>query len=118
MKFVRIAAGFVPALAMGVVLTQPTVASAEEAPCAAQQVRVDRAEDALARVTAVFDAQKDKVAHARAALEKAETKVKQAKAKAALQRALDRKAEVAKAKKAQQQRLAKATARLEACLAG
>lgn len=118
MKIVRIAAGLVPALALGVALTQPTVASAEDQPCAAQQVRVDRAEDALARVTAVFERQKDKVDRAKTALERAETRVQQAKAKAALQRAKERKAAAAAEKKAQKMRLAKATARLEACLAG
>ena len=118
MKIVRIAAGLVPALALGVALTQPVVASAEDAPCAAQQVRVDRAEDALARVTAVFERQKEKVQHAQAALERAETRVQQAKAKAALRAARERKAAAAADKKAQQMRLAKATERLEACLAG
>ena len=117
-KAFRIAAGFAPVLALGVVLSQPTVASAEDEPCAAQQVRVDRAEDALARVTAVFERQKDKVDNAKAALERAETKVKQDKAKAALQKARERKADAAQDKKAQKMRLAKATARLEACLAG
>lgn len=118
MKLVRIAAGLVPALAMGVVLAQPITASAVDAPCAGQQVRVDRAEDALARVTAVFERQKDKVDHAEKALAAAETRVEQARAKAALQNARERKAAAAEEKKAQKMRLAKATARLEACLAG
>jgi predicted ribosome quality control (RQC) complex YloA/Tae2 family protein len=118
MKLVRIAAGLVPALALGVVLAQPITASAEDVPCADQQVRVDRAEAALARVTAVFERQKDKVDNAEEALAAAETRVERAEAKAALQKARERKAAAAAEKRAQKIRLAKATERLEACLAG
>jgi hypothetical protein len=118
MKVVRTAAGLVPALALSVVLAQPVTASAEDAPCATQQAQVDRAEDGLARVTAVFERQKDKVSHAQDALAAAETRVKQAKAKAALQKARERKAAAAEDKKAQRMRLAKANERLAACLAG
>jgi hypothetical protein len=63
--------------------------AAEGEPCAKQAAKVAKAEDALARVTAVFERQADKA--------------KKAKAK--------------KAKKAQQLRLQKAEARLDACLA-
>jgi len=118
MKLVRTVAGLVPALALGVVLAQPVVASADDAPCAAQQVRVDRAEAALARVTAVFERQKDKVDHAQDALAAAETRVERAQARAALQKARERKAAAAAEKKAQKMRLAKANERLAACLAG
>lgn len=120
-KAFRTVVGLAPAIALGVALTQPVVASAEEAPrvpCARQQAQVDRAEDALARVTAVFQRQKTKAAKAKAALERAESKVKKDRAKAALKKARERKADAAKEKKAQKQRLARATARLEACLAG
>lgn len=120
-KAFRTVVGLAPAIALGVALTQPVVASAEEAPpvpCARQQAQVDRTEDALARVTAVFQRQKTKAAKAKAALERAESKVKKDRAKAALKKARERKADAAKEKKAQKQRLARATARLEACLAG
>jgi hypothetical protein len=62
-----------------------SVAAEPSEPCAKQAAQVAKAEDALARVTAVFEAQPTK--------------------------------EGAKAKKAQQQRLAKARNRLENCLA-
>ena len=53
---------------------------ADNAPCAKQQAKVDKAEDALARVTAVFAKQKDKLADAQAELAAAETDKDKAKA--------------------------------------
>lgn len=75
-------------------LTAPAASAADEAttePCAKQSAQVQKAEDALARVTAVF--------------EKKQTKVKK------------QKNQVAKVKKAQVQRLDKANQRLEKCQA-
>ena len=84
-------------------------------PCARQQAQVTKAEEALARVTAVFEHQQDKAQDARKAARKADTRAEKAAARAALERALDRKADAAKEKKAQQQRLAHAMERLAAC---
>jgi molecular chaperone GrpE (heat shock protein) len=81
------AAGF--ALALGSLTTAATTAHAappEKEPCARQAAQVAKAEEALAKVTAVFDKQRTKATKA--------TK---------------------KAKKAQVQRLAKAQERLAKC---
>ncbi len=84
-------------------------------PCAKQEAQVQKAEDALARVTAVFAKQKKHVAHARADVKHADNRSERAKAVAALHAAKVKKEKVAKAKKAQQMRLAKATQRLTDC---
>jgi hypothetical protein len=98
------------------VVTQAAQA-AEPAACAQQQAQVDRAEDALARVTAVFTRAKAKVASARAHLENADNGSEKAQAQRALARAKADAAVAKKAKKAQVERLAKAEARLAECLA-
>lgn len=118
MKMVRTAAAVVPALALGLVLAQPPTASADEEACARQQTQVQRAEDALAHVTAVFDRQKTRVNRAERALQRAETRAKRAEAKAALAKARERLSATSKERKAQKVRLAKANQRLENCLAG
>lgn len=107
-------------LAGAVSLGTGAVAFADEvppadAPCASQQAKVDKAEDALARVTAVFANKKDKVAAAEAALAAAETEKEIAKAEKRLARAEAKAADAKKAKKAQKQRLAKAEQRLADC---
>jgi len=89
--------------------------SGSDSPCATQEAQVAKAEDALARVTAVFAKQKDHVAEAQAQLDAAETPEEQAKAQKKLDRALAKKADGKKAKKAQLQRLAKAQERLADC---
>jgi chromosome segregation ATPase len=91
--------------------------AAEPEPCAQQQTQVDRAEDALARVTAVFERAKAKVARAKAHLENADNGTEKAQARRALARAKADLAAARKAKKAQVERLAKAQARLDECLA-
>lgn len=83
--------------------------------CAKQQTQVDNAQKALDRVTAVFAKQQTRVKHARAELKHADNRSEKAKARAELHAAKVKKEKVAKAKKAQQQRLAKATTRLDAC---
>jgi septal ring factor EnvC (AmiA/AmiB activator) len=85
------------------------------APCATQQAKVDKAEDALARVTAVFERKKDRVADAEAALAAAETDKEKAKAQRKLDRAKAKAADAKKEKKAQKKRLAKAQERLADC---
>ena len=81
-------------------------------PCAKQQTKVDKAQSALERVTAVFERQKEKVADAREDVQQADHRSERAKARAEL-----REARADKEKKAQQQRLAKAQERLDECRA-
>jgi len=84
-------------------------------PCAQQEKQVQKAEDALARVTAVFAAQQEHVADARQDVKHADNRSERAQAVAALHEARVKKEKVAKTKKAQQMRLAKANERLAAC---
>ncbi|MBJ7358335.1 hypothetical protein [Nocardioides sp.] len=117
MKLARILAGVV---ATGVVLVGASpVAHADEttpeSPCATQEAQVAKAEDALARVTAVFASKKDRVAEAEAALAAATTDKERAKAEKRLAKAVAKAADAKKAKKAQKQRLAKAQERLAEC---
>ena len=84
-------------------------------PCAKQEAQVQKAEDALARVTVVFAKQKERVVDARQDVKHADNRSERAEAVAALHAAKVKKEKVAKAKKAQQMRLAKANERLAAC---
>jgi hypothetical protein len=84
-------------------------------PCAKQETQVQKAEDALARVTAVFAKQKEHVVDARQDVKHADNRSERAEAVAALHSAKVKKEKVVKAKKAQQMRLAKADERLAAC---
>lgn len=93
-------------------------AVADEEPCADQQAKVAKAEDALARVTAVFERQQAKVKKAKAEVADADTKGEKIKAAKGLAKAQEKKAKAKKAKKAQQMRLTKAQQRLDECLAG
>jgi hypothetical protein len=102
---------------LGVAAPQAHADTSVDEPCATQQQQVDQATAALARVTAVFEHQKTKVERLQEALAAASTPEEQAKIQAKLDKALAQKVHDKKAKKAQQQRLAKATARLEACQA-
>ena len=86
-------------------------------PCATQQAQVTKAQEALAHVTAVFDHQQTKVERLEAALAAATTPEEQARIQARLDKALAKEHAAKKAKKAQQQRLAKAEARLADCMA-
>jgi len=88
---------------------------ADNAPCAKQQTKVDKAEDALAKVTAVFARQKDKLADAQAELAAAETDKEKAQAQKKVDFWTAKAAETKKEKKAQKQRLAKAQQRLADC---
>ena len=84
-------------------------------PCAKQEAQVQKAEDALARVTAVFAKQKEHVADARQDVKHADNRSERAEAVAALHAAKVKKEKAATTKKAQQMRLAKANERLTAC---
>jgi chromosome segregation ATPase len=86
-------------------------------PCAHQAQQVQKAEDALAHVTSVFEHQRTKVEKLQDALAAATTAEEQARLQARLDKALAKKQHVRKDKKAQQQRLAKARARLVECQA-
>jgi phosphopantothenate synthetase len=88
-----------------------------DTPCATQEQQVAKAEDALARVTAVFARQKDQVAKWQERLAAATTPEEQARIQKRLDQALAKKADAKFAKKAQQKRLAKAQARLAECQA-
>lgn len=89
----------------------------DKGPCAQREAQVERAEAALARVTAVFEKQQDKVRDAKKAVKRADNRSEKAEARADLRQAKAKKEKVAKTKKAQQMRLAKATERLEECTA-
>ena len=86
-------------------------------PCATQVAQVEKAEDALARVTAVFAKQKAKVKKAREAVQEADSKSEKAAARKALAKAKAAKDETKENKRAQQMRLAKAQERLDECRA-
>ena len=90
----------------------------EKEPCAKETKHVAKAQEALDRVTAEFAKQKERVADARQDVEHADNRSDRAAAIAALKQAKAKKSETASAKKAQQQRLAKATERLATCEAG
>ena len=114
----------IAALAAGAVLTLGPVALAQgpasagaPEPCATQQTQVDRAEAALDRVTAVFERAQERVAGARRDVRQAAPGREKAQARRDLSRAEDRRDDVAKVKKAQRQRLAKAEQRLADCQA-
>ena len=116
MKLARI---LTSAVVTGVVLVGASpVAHADEAtegPCATQEAKVAKAEDALARVTAVFERKKNRIAEAEAAVAAATTDKERAKAEKRLARVVAKAAEAKKEKKAQKQRLAKAQERLAEC---
>lgn len=105
------------ALTLGVLAAAPAVAGEPVEPCAKQQQKVDDAEAALERVTAVFERQKDKVEKARRQKDEADTPREEKAADRALERAKDGREEARKDKKAQKQRLARAEDRLEDCRA-
>ncbi len=102
-------------LALGMAAVAHAQSTPDESPCAAQAAKVEKAQGALARVTAVFERQKDKVTKAQAKLDEAETPAEVEKAEKKLEKAQAKKADASKAKKAQFQRLAKAQERLEEC---
>ena len=113
-RFASVVAGLT--LALGTT-TIASPADAKPAPCAQEQKQVDRAEDALARVTAVFERQKEKVAKAKAEVRQSETARERQEAKKALSEAKHDRDKAARAKKAQQQRVEKANERLTECQA-
>ena len=109
-------AGAVAGIALAFGSLGAVSASAEKpAPCAQQHKQVDKAQDALERVTAVFAARQVKVKKARHEVKVADTASERAHAKRALAHAKAKRDHAQKAKKAQLQRLAKAQARLAKC---
>jgi hypothetical protein len=103
------------ALTVGVAPLAAYADKPDREPCTKQETQVQKAEDALARVTLVFAKQKERVVDARQDVKHADSRSERAEAVAALHAAKVKKEEVAKAKKAQQMRLAKANERLAAC---
>jgi hypothetical protein len=114
-KIVKYAVAALGAAVLTIGPAQTAVAADE--PCADQQAQVTKAEDALARVTAVFEKQQAKVKKAKKELVLADTVAEQAKAAKGLKMAQEKKDAAKKAKKAQQMRLQKAHQRLDDCLA-
>lgn len=96
-----------------------TAAHADEAPttdpCAQQQAKVDKATAALERVTAVFARQQERVETAKEVVAEAAAGQEKAAAKRALADARHDRDDTKVTKRAQQQRLAKATQRLTVC---
>jgi hypothetical protein len=86
-------------------------------PCAQQQAKVDKATAALERVTAVFARQQERVETAKADVAEASAGQEKAAARKALATARKATTETKVTKRAQQQRLTKATERLTACQA-
>ena len=84
-------------------------------PCAQQQAQVDKAAGALERVTAVFARQQARVEAKKEAVTEADAGREKAAARHALKAAKDALDETRTTKRAQQQRLAKATERLTEC---
>jgi septal ring factor EnvC (AmiA/AmiB activator) len=113
------------ALASAAVLSLGTVSAVHAAPadkpggepCAQQQAQVDKAQDALTRVTAVFAHQQTKVERLQDKLAAATTPEDQARLQAKLTKAMAQKQHTKKEKKAQVKRLEKAEARLADCQA-
>ncbi|KQW53461.1 hypothetical protein ASC77_04035 [Nocardioides sp. Root1257] len=105
------------ALTVGVAPIAAQADRPDPAPCAKQERQVQKAEDALARVTAVFAKQKEHVADARQDVKHADNRSERSAAIAALHDAQAKKSKAGEAKKAQQMRLAKANERLESCTA-
>lgn len=105
-------------IALGGALVAPAIADeapAPTTPCASQQAKVDKAEDALARVTAVFARQQARVEKAKAIVEQAGAGRAKAEARRALAAAKQDRDETKGTKRAQQQRLLKAQERLATC---
>lgn len=106
------------ALVLGGALVAPAAMADEEpapAPCAKQQAKVAKAEEALERVTGVFARQKVRVAKARKTVAQSEDGREKAAARRALAAAKQDRDETRTTKRAQQQRLLKAQERLATC---
>jgi exonuclease VII large subunit len=110
-----LALGTLGSLAPAHAAPDATSGQPDETPCAQEQKQVDKAEDALARVTEVFAHQKSKVEKLQDRLAAATTDEEKARLQAQLDKALAQAQHTKKAKKAQQQRLAKAEQRLADC---
>ena len=86
-------------------------------PCAQQQAQVDKATEALARVTAVFADQQERVEAAKEVAAEASAGQEKLAAKKALAAVRKATTETKVTKRAQQQRLTKASERLTTCQA-
>lgn len=86
-------------------------------PCAQQQAKVDKAEGALERVSAVFARQQERVEKVKKVVAAAEAGREKAAARRALAAARQDRKDTKVTKRAQQQRLAKAQERLITCQA-
>jgi hypothetical protein len=119
MKFARTlamaAATVVVSLGAGPIADVAHAGTPDGEPCAKQEQKVAKAQEALAHVTEVFANQQTKVERLQEKLAAATTPEEQAKLQAKLDKALAQKQHAKKAKKAQLQRLAKAEARLADC---
>ncbi len=118
MKLAARVAGVTATAALTLAGTFAVAAQADDVPadpCARQQAQVDKAQDALERVTAVFARQQERVEKTREVVAQAEAGREKAAAKRVLARAKKVKDETKVTKRAQQQRLAKAQERLTSC---
>jgi|SRR5829696_366001 len=112
------ALGATAAIIVGGAFAAPAVGADEvpaPAPCAQQQTKVDKAEAALERVTAVFARQQARVIEVRETVAQAEAGQEKAAARRALATAKQNRDETKTIKRAQQQRLLKAQERLATC---
>lgn len=112
--------GIAAAALAGIALTGPIAAAdpgTSDEPCAKQAAKVEKAENALARVSANFERQQAKVKKAKGEVKKAEKRAEKAAAREQLREAKEKKGKVAEAKRAQKQRVAKATERYDVCVA-
>ena len=83
--------------------------------CSKEQKQLDKAEDALERLTAVFEAKKEKVKKAKKEKKNADKGAEKRAAKADLAKAKDKRSDAKENQKAQQKRVEKASERLEKC---
>jgi DNA-binding helix-hairpin-helix protein with protein kinase domain len=106
-------------LAGAPVAAHATAPDQGEKECARATTKLEQAQEAMDRVTAVFAKKVERVAEARTDVKEADNRSERAKAVLALKEAKEKKEHAAKAKKAQQNRLAKRTEEhLAACGAG
>ncbi|QIG42683.1 hypothetical protein G5V58_07715 [Nocardioides anomalus] len=112
-----LALGTLGSLAPADAASHATSGKPDKTPCAQEQKQVDKAEDALARVTEVFAHQKSKVEKLQDRLTDATTDEEKARLQTRLDKALATKQHAKKDKAAQRQRLAQAEQRLADCQA-
>lgn len=114
-RFAGAAAAAVVALGGGLSVSAASADDTSTTPCAQQQAKVEKAEAALVRVTAVFERQQARVAKAKKVVAAAEAGREKAQARRLLADAKQDRKKTKVTKRAQQQRLAKAQERLTEC---